>query len=159
MSMKFHSIFTTIILLLVMFYSGAMHAQNLVIWQKDGSKVSYELNEQPKTTFTTDELVITTITSTICFPLAQIQRYTYEGEGTNLNDVRIKGISISHHGDEIIVKGLPKGKSVAVFGLDGVQMLAKNSDSSGRLTVSISKLSKGVYVIKADKITYKFSKQ
>ena len=36
----------TLVLLLSLFGSGKVCAQRLVIWQKDGSKVNYDLNEQ-----------------------------------------------------------------------------------------------------------------
>ena len=147
------------ILLMSMFCSGTLHAQRLVIWQKDGSKVSYNLDEQPKTTFTTEDLVITTTTTTINYPLAKIQRYTYEGGSLSVRDIKADGISISHEGDIVIVKGLANGKSVTVYSIDGKQLLTKRSDGSDRLTLSLAKLPAGVYMIKADEITYKFLKR
>ena len=149
----------SIILLLTLFCSGTLRAQKLIIWQKDGSKVSYKLDDKPKTTFTTDELVITTTTATISFPLSQIQRYTYDNLKTNVDNVKVKGISISQHGDIVIVKGLEKGNSVIVCSVDGKQLMAKKSDGSDSLTLSLSKLSAGVFVIKANEVTYKFSKR
>lgn len=134
-------------------------AQTLIIWQKDGSKVSYNLDEQPKTTFTSEELVITTATSIISYPLAKIQRYTYEGAQLSVRDVKSQGISISHDGDLIIVKGLASGKNVTVYSMDGVQLLSKLSDGTEQLTLSLSSLPLGAYVIKADEITYKFLKR
>ena len=157
--MKPNPMLASIVLLLALSYSAIAHAKRLVIWQKDGSKVSYELDDQPRTTFTTDELVITTATATISLLLPQIQRYTYEDVETNVRDVRKDGITISHKGDDIIVRGLAKGKTVTVYGVDGRQLLAKQSDGSGRLILSLSKVSAGVYMIKADEITYKFSKR
>lgn len=157
--MKSKTILTITILLLALFCSESAHAQRLVIWQKDGSKVSYNLDEQPKTTFTTEDLVITTMTTTINYPLAKIQRYTYEGGTLSVRDVKPDGISISHDGNLVIVKGLANGKTVAVHRVDGVQLLAKRSDGSDRLTLSLEKLPAGVYVIKADEITYKLLKR
>lgn len=148
-----------IILLLLIVGRGSTMAQRLVIWQKDGSKVSYNLDERPKTTFTTDELVITTATTTINYPLAKIQRYTYEGGSLSVRDVKTDGITISHEGDVIIVKGLVMGKSVAVYSVDGIQRLVKRSDGSDYLTLSLAKLPAGVYMIKADEINYKFLKR
>lgn len=159
MSMKSKTIFTIIILLLALFNSKPLYAQRLVIWQKDGSKVSYNLDEQPKTTFTTEDLVITTTTITINYPLAKIQRYTYEGGSLSIRDVKADGISISYEGDNIIVKGLTMGKSVVVYSVDGKQLVAKRSDGSDRLILSLAKLPAGVYMIKADEITYKFLKR
>ena len=150
---------TMTMLLLLFIGRGVTMAQRLVIWQKDGSKVSYNLDEQPKTTFTTEDLVITTATSTISYPLAKIQRYTYEGAQLSVRDVKSQGISISHDGDLIIVKGLASGKNVIVYSMDGVQLLSKLSDGSGQLTLSLGSLHLGAYVIKADEITYKFLKR
>lgn len=150
---------TMTMLLLLFIGRGVTMAQRLVIWQKDGSKVSYNLDEQPKTTFTTEDLVITTATSTISYPLAKIQRYTYEGAQLSVRDVKSQGISISHDGDLIIVKGLASGKNITVYSMDGVQLLSKLSDGAEQLTLSLSSLHLAAYVIKADEITYKFLKR
>lgn len=104
-------------------------------------------------------MVITTTTTTINYPLTKIQRYTYEGGTLSVRDVKPDGISISHDGDLVIVKGLATGKTVAVHRVDGVQLLVKRSDGSDRLTLSLEKLPAGVYVIKADEITYKLLKR
>ncbi len=150
---------TTTIFLLLFIGKGMTMAQRLVIWQKDGSKVSYNLDEQPKTTFTSEDLVIITTTSTISYPLAKIQRYTYEGAQLSVRDVKAQGISISHDDNLIIVKGLASGKNVTVYSLDGVQLLSKLSGGTDQLTLSLSSLPLGAYIIKADEITYKFLKR
>lgn len=159
MTMRSKTIQTITILLLTLFFSENVCAQRLVIWQKDGTKVSYDLDEQPKTTFTAEDLVITTATATISYPLTKIQRYTYEGGALGVQDIKADGISISHVGDNVIVKGLKNGKFVTIYSIDGTQQLAKRSDGSARMTLSLSSLPAGVYVIKADEITYKFLKR
>lgn len=157
--MRSKTILTITILLLTLFISENICAQRLVIWQKDGTKVSYDLDERPKTTFTSEDLVITTATATISYPLAKIQRYTYEGGGLSVQEVKVDGIIISHEGDIVIVKGLTNGKSVTVYSIDGKQLKAKRSDGSDSLTLSLANLPAGVYMIKADEITYKFLKR
>lgn len=150
---------TTIFLLLNIFGINASKSQTLVIWQKDGSKVYYSLDEQPKTTFTSEDLVITTNSATISYPLTKIQRYTYEGGSLGINDIKAHGISISHHGEDIIVIDLPVGKSISIYSIDGKQLLSKQSDGSNRQTLSLSTLPTGVYIIKAETINYKFMKR
>ena len=150
---------TSIIMFLLIMGSETTLAQRLVIWQKNGTKVSYNLDEQPKTTFTAEDLVITTATATISYPLAKIQRYTYEVGALSVKDVKADGISISHKGDNVIVKGLTNGKSVTVYSIDGKQLMTKRSDSSDSLPLSLANLPAGVYMIKADEITYKFLKR
>ena len=157
--MKPKTFLTIIVLLLTLFNSESAQAQRLVILQKDGSKVSYNLDELPVTTFTTTDLVITTKTATINYPLVTIHRYTYEGLPSSVADAKADGISISHDGNNIIVKGLPYGKTVGVYSVDGIQLITKRSDGSRQTTLSHSQLPAGVYIIKADNITYKFTKR
>lgn len=150
---------TTVILLLVMFGINTASSQTLVIWQKDGSKVYYSLDECPKTTFTAEELVITTNNTTINYPLSKIQRYTYESGSLGINDTKVKGIAISHHGNQITVTGLLSGKSIYLYSIDGKQLLSKQSDGSNRQTLFLSEFPAGVYIIKAETINYKFMKR
>lgn len=154
--MKNERILAMIVLLAI--GSCTLMAQTLVIWQKDGSKVYYNLDESPKTTFTPEELVMTTSTAVIKYPLANILRYTYETEATNIGEMKSPNIGIKQNGDELIVVGLPLGKSITVFSADGKQLMSKRSDGSNRLTLSLSGLPAGVYVIKAENMTYKLMK-
>ena len=157
--MRHNLVSTTIVLLLAIFGCGTSHAQTLVIWQKDGSKVYYSLDEQPKTTFTPKELVLTTRKTTINYPLSKILRYTYEGGMQGIEDVKSQNICISHRGDEIIVTGLPQGRFIAVYSVDGKKLLSKYSNGSICQTFSLSQFPAGVYVIKADTVTYKITKR
>lgn len=157
--MKTKTILFFSILLLAVLYSGSSSAQRLVIWQKDGSKVNFDLNERPKTTFTAEDLIITTATAAISYPLAIIQRYTYEGGALSVQNVKADGIRISHKGDNVIVKGLTNGKSITVYSIDGKQLKTKRSDGSDCFTLSLANLPLGVYMIKADEITYKILKR
>lgn len=150
---------TIAILLLAILGSSTAKSQTLVIWQKDGSKVYYSLDEQPKTTFTTENLVITTNNATINYPLSKIQRYTYEEGSLGINNIKADGVVISHHHDVITITGLPKGKSIHIHSIDGKQLLSKQSDGSNRQVISLSQFPTGVYVIKAETVNYKFMKR
>lgn len=140
-------------------YAGTLQAQTLVIWQKGGSKVYFNLDDQPKTTFTTDELVITTNTATYNYPLANISRYTYEGGALSILNIKPQSVSITQNSNDIIVTGLPVGKTTSVYSVDGKLIIQKRSDGASRLTLSLSNLPVGVYVIKAEEVTYKVTKR
>ena len=150
---------TITVLLLSVLCISSVKAQTLVIWQKDGSKAYYSLDELPKTTFTLDDLVITTNTSTINFPLQSILRYTYEKGTVGIDNVTSQGISVIHRGNDIIVTGLPKGKTIAIYSVDGKALLSRLSDGNTRQTLSLDKIPTGVYVIKAETVNYKFMKR
>ena len=150
---------TIIILLLTILGSGTAKSQTLVIWQKDGSKLYYSLDDLPKTTFTTDDLVITTNNATISYPLSKIQRYTYEKGSLGINNIKADGVVISHHHDVITIPGLPKGKLIQIYSIDGKLLLSKQSDGSSRQVLSLSQFPTGVYMIKAETVNYKFMKR
>ena len=63
-----------------------INAQTLVVWQKNGKKAYYSLDERPKTTFTATDLVITTHLVTVNYPLSNVLRYTYE-TATGIDDI------------------------------------------------------------------------
>lgn len=150
---------TITVLLLSVLCISSVKAQTLVIWQKDGSKAYYSLDELPKTTFTLDDLVITTNTGTINFPLQSILRYTYEEGTMGIDNVTNQSISVIHRGNDIIVTGLPKDISIAVYDVEGKMLVSRKSDGSLRQMLSLGNLPAGVYVIKAGTVNYKFMKR
>ena len=50
----------------------------LVVWQKNGEKVVFDLDKLPETTFGGGVLTIKTTTATVSYQLSNILRYTYE---------------------------------------------------------------------------------
>ena len=65
----------------------AQNGPQLKVWKKDGSTVLYALSEQPVTTFSDNKLVIKTSNTTVEYPLAEVQRYTYEGVETGIESI------------------------------------------------------------------------
>ena len=53
--------------------------QQLVVWQKSGEKVYFDLAEEPRTTFENGLLVITTNSVQTSYQRSNIVRYTFEG--------------------------------------------------------------------------------
>ena len=76
----------------------------LVVWAKDGTKVSYALNEQPKITFTEECLLITTTKVEVSYKLAQMARFTYENTDVNaIIDVNGKTVNpFTFNGDVLL---------------------------------------------------------
>ena len=146
-------------LLLTVLCISALQAQTLVVWQKDCSKVYFSLDDEPKTTFTLEELVIQTSTATFSYPLKNMLRYTYESSMVGIDDMKSKGLRVTHRGNDVIVTGLSQGKSIAVYGVDGKLLLTRQSDGTICQTLSLSQFPTGVYVIKADTVNYIFMKQ
>ena len=137
------------------------HAENLtlVVWQKDGHKVYYQLNEQPKTTFTTNGLVITTHMMEVSYPLSAIQRYTYAttagiDKARNNHDVEV-----SQNGTDVTFTNLKAGSEIRIYGTDGALLDVQSAKENSVSEVSLASYPTGVYILKVNDVTYKIMKK
>ena len=93
----------------------------LQIWQSDGKIVNIDLDEQPVTTYSDGNLVITTTKAVISYPLEKVAKYTYfSADGiSNLESMRTK---FSQDGETLIFTGLEQGTEIAVYASSGQMM-------------------------------------
>lgn len=157
MSSKF---MTTIILLMALIGSSAIHAQNqrLVVWHKDGQKTYYDLEGNPKTTFLGTDIVITTSAMTISYPREQIMRYTYESITTTIEDIGDSpSIHIIQQKDGLVLEHLNPSTHVQIFAADG-RLLQTHTIQKSSLTISLAHYPFGMYIIKIGDVTYKIMK-
>ena len=134
----------------------------LQVWQTDGQKVTISLNEEPRTTYSEGNLIITTTKTTITYPLEQVRKYTYildepTSEGDGVPD-GIKSI-LSDDGETLIFKGLKPNTEVLLYSASGQLMRKFKPTNSNPVAVSVSQLPTGVYIVKANGVTYKISKR
>ena len=68
-----------IVSLLFTVFSMAVHAAEakLQVWQADGRVVTFDLDEEPVTTYADGNLVIKTSKKTITYPLENVRKFTY----------------------------------------------------------------------------------
>lgn len=132
----------------------------LVVWAKDGTKTYFDLAENPKTTFKDNDLVITSESMTISYPLDQVLRYTYELLTDGIENIsREKTVLISQHGDTLTLENLKPGTTVSLYTVDGRLILTQKADASRSVTISLSSRSEGVYIVKANDLTCKMLKR
>lgn len=132
----------------------------LVVWAKDGTKTYFDLAENPKTTFKDNDLVITCESMTISYPLDQVLRYTYELSTTGIENIsQEKTIRIRQHDDALTLENLKPGTVVSLYTVDGKQVSAQTTGSNRLVTISLSGHPAGVYIVKANDVTYKMMKR
>lgn len=141
-------------------FSRSMMADGmfLQIWQSDGKIVNIDLDEQPVTTYSDGNLVITTTKAVISYPLEKVAKYTYfSADGiSNLESMRTK---FSQDGETLIFTGLEQGTEIAVYASSGQMMHRTKASLQAKTTVSVSDLPPGVYLVKVNSITYKITKR
>lgn len=106
----------------------------LVLWFKDGTKAGYLLDENVKTTFTSETLDITTDNKTVSYPLSEISRYTYETGDASYDNTNFSSPVQSTNSYEYFIINFTDGtKSEAFYttdvdhitysktGLDGIE--------------------------------------
>ena len=135
--------------------------QRLVVLKKDGTKVYYNLHEEPVTTFSAGQLVITTSKATAYYELSELARYTFEGAYDDVGKAKARaGETVYHQGKDMMsFDGLPAGTIVELYSSDG-RMLSSQRTAEGRTAeVSLVDQPEGSYYVKIGDAQYKFDKR
>lgn len=121
--------------------SQAVFSQNtLNIYQKTGNVVSYSFNEKPVVTYSGGDIVLTTASVTVNYPLAALDKFTFTDTPT---DVVVPGVSTTGDGTTFI------------YNSSGVLL---NTVPDG-LRINLAGMEKGIYMIKNNKTTYKITRK
>lgn len=132
----------------------------LIVWQKSGVKVYYDLVDAPVTTFQGDQLIITTNKETITYQRSDVLRYTYdrlEQTGIALQPGD-RAIEMNREGNSVVFRGLKAGAIISVYGTNGTTVAEYVADGNGPLTVSVKEQPSGVYIIRTGAETIKLIK-
>ena len=149
-----------LLLLLTFFVSQAAMADDLVlqVWQADGKVMNINLNEQPVTTYSDGLLIITTTKTTVTFPLEQVVKYTYT-DATGISSPEAVGSKVSADGESITFTGLKANTPVYLYTVAGQLVKTVTATGQSKTVVSVSGFPVGVYVVKANGVTFKITKR
>ena len=160
--MKMRTI-TLMLLLLSVFTSWADdETQRLVVWQKSGQKVFFDLTEEPETTFEGGKLVIRTSRTTVSYPLTSVLRYTYDGGTiTDVGEAKMRPgeMRFMQNDNTMAFDGLPEGMRLDVYTLDGLKVKTVQAQDGQRTVISLADQPAGTYIVKAGDTTFKFLKR
>lgn len=149
-----------LLLLLTFFVSQAAMADDLVlqVWQADGKVMNINLNEQPVTTYSDGQLIITTTKTTVTFPLEQVVKYTYT-DATGISSPEAVGSKMSADGESITFTCLKANTPVYLYTVAGQLVKTVTATGQSKTVVSVSGFPVGVYVVKANGVTFKITKR
>lgn len=134
--------------------SAADDALNLTM--KNGTVHSFVLAEKPVITMGDGKLNVSTDNATATYDLYDVSQYAF-GTPTGIAGVSVAK-NISRTGDNILFGGV-EAKNVTVCTLDGSNVEATIASTANGTTVSLTNLSSGVYIVKADNVAIKISKK
>ena len=134
--------------------------QRMELLKKDGTKLYYDLHEEPVTTFSGGQLILTTSKTTAYFQLSEIIRYTFEGAFDEIGKAKTRGGETVYHQtrDAMSFDGLPKGTLVELYTSDGRKLSSQQTSGDTTTEVSLADQPKGTYYVKIGDAQYKFEK-
>lgn len=152
---------TSLLLVAACMFSTEVWAQSqrLVVWQKSGQKVYYELADEPHTTFDNGMLVISSNRIRHEYKLSDILRYTYDGEFNDIETPVGDGMGYRQSGDDLDIFGLEKGSLVQLYNMGGILLDSQKADGTNILHFSLSNRPAGTYLVKIGDQTLKFMKR
>lgn len=118
-------------------------AQNtLNIHQKTGGVASYAFSEKPVITYVGDNLHIETVAISIDYPVANVQKLTFEDSESSIGELQVKDDS----------------SDILVYNLKG-QLVKRVDCEDGISQLNIQDLPSGIYVVKNRNTTFKIVKK
>lgn len=153
----------TLLTMLLFFVAGSLWAQEttqrLVVWQKSGEKVYFDLSEKPVTRFSGDLLIIKTNTLETSYQRSNILRFTHEGIHTAVGEIATHNLIVNQSKDGITLKNVPTGTPVKLYDSAGRLLETKTSDGKVTLQFSLAGRPAGVYLVNMNEQTFKISKR
>ena len=144
--------------------SGVMAEDGVCVEKTDGTKQVFLFSETPKITYSNDNLVMTTFNTSTTFPISEVSRFYFEESnmpsgvvGLMEDDEQQPLIRVTETVAEFY--GFNANTPVNLFDKMGRLLARDKTANDGTLSISLSDFPKGIYIIKAEKITIKIQKQ
>ena len=136
----------------------------LLVLTKDGAHHKFVLDgSRPQVKFEGSTLkVITSSVAEASFALSDIIRFTYgDHDPSGIYDLTVdkNSTTVDYKDGTLVISHLAEGAKVVIYGIDGKQVKQLTAVYAGTYRLSLSSLPQGVYIVKADKISYKIMKR
>ena len=150
-----------LMLLVLAVWVGKTYAQSqvLVLHHPGGTTTDVELYTQPRIEFKGDRVVITSPVLDMEYPAEDILRFTYKGKGTSGISSPLQQADYTQENDKLIFHGVKSTDKVAVYKANGVRVPVRmNAKADDNVTLSLSAIPSGVYMLSVNGRTSKFTK-
>ncbi len=131
----------------------------LVVLTRDNAQHTFVLADKPEVTFEGTDLVVTCVSSTTTFALPDVIRFTYLNATDAVEEITKDQTKVNFKDGMIVVSGLKANATVAVYSIDGKLVARLTARDTGTYSLNLTDLPTGVYIVKADCVTYKIAKR
>jgi len=134
--------------------------RKLVVTAVDGTRSEFILNNTAKAKVYGEFLVVKAENMEVEFLLDQVKNVRYENVVDPTGIAPIFSDRLKKEGKDIInLNNLPKDTNLSVYSIDGKLILQQSAVEGKSLSLSLQALEAGVYVVKADNMTFKIVKR
>ena len=134
--------------------------KGIVIETTGGERTEYALTETPKLTYDGNTVTLTTTKVSVDFTATDIVKVV-------LTDISATGIDAAETmqgkvlllNDEVRMSGLVAHETVQLYSMGGVLLSTWQASNNGDLTITLSDLQRGVYIIKANHQSFKVTRK
>lgn len=149
----------TLFLFLLAFSQQAMAQDKatLVLYHADGTTTDVALYLKPRVVFDGDMVRITSTVLDMEYPKSNILRFSYKGSGTGITAPKNEA-DYTREGDRLVFHGISSTDKVAVYTANGIRVPVHLSAVSDGVTLSLSSIPQGVYVLSVNGKTSKFAR-
>lgn len=132
--------------------------QNVVVELKTGEKMILSLGSSPHLTFDDDSVNISAGETTARLHAGDISRITFQNISTAIERIDGKG-EIKNIAGMIVAEGLKAGSIINLYDVSGILHSSARVDGNGIISLDMSSLPVGVYLIQTGETTFKFVKK
>lgn len=150
-------LFTGILCLMTLCCDHQAKAQTLVLHHADSTTTDVELFTQPQVMFESNKVLIVSTVLNMEYPKDNVLRFTYKGSSnsiklpqTNADFTREDGLLVFHN--------IHPAASIAVYTVNGIRVPVIVQRSGSSVTLPISAIPSGVYLLSVNGRTSKFTK-
>lgn len=134
----------------------------LIVLTKGNVQHLFVLADKPTVTFEGDQLKVTCekASASASFNIVDIIRFTYENkDASGIDELTVDPAEVSMEEGTLVISQLKANAIVNIYALDGKLVHQLKAQRAGTYRLSLSSLPIGVYLVKADNITYKITKR
>lgn len=131
----------------------------LIVQTKSGTEMAFFLKDKPRVTFEGTYLKVISSVGDVTFALSDVLRFTYsKKDPAGINEKVDEKTGVIVQDDVLVISQLKTGSIVNVYSLDGKLVRQLKAQRTGTYRLSLSELPQGLYLVKADNVTYKITK-
>ena len=136
----------------------------LIVWTKDGGKVSYRLNKRPTLTYNDGNIVLSTTETVVEYRAEDIYKYTFENPENSTNSVKQPiatpiDARLQLQGETVLFEQCEPYSIVQIYAVNGKLVDSYTIGADGTLQIAFGQYAKGIYIIKTKHLTHKIVKR